>query len=113
MAERPGMRPFPLAYKRMQSYPQVTRQYAFLPQVISFYFEYLGHEKYESCMFCFVPGATTFLLINAGVQPEKKYSPVPVLAESKDKILTQYPFRLPNCVCCAQALRMPQGWQSH
>ena len=36
------------------------------PQVISFYFEYLGHEKYKARSFCFVPGATTFLLINAG-----------------------------------------------
>ncbi|KAK9836930.1 hypothetical protein WJX81_000421 [Elliptochloris bilobata] len=35
-------------------------------QVISFYFEYLSREKSRSCGFTFVPGATTFLLINAG-----------------------------------------------
>ena len=36
------------------------------PQVMSFYFEYLAREKYKAREFCFVPGATTFLLINAG-----------------------------------------------
>ena len=39
------------------------------PQVISFYFEYLAREKFKARNFCFVPGATTFLLINAGGLP--------------------------------------------
>ena len=37
-----------------------------LPQVINFWFEYLSHEQYASISVCFVPGATTFLLANAG-----------------------------------------------
>ena len=73
-------------------------------QVISFYFEYLAREKYKSRRFCFVPGATTFLLTNGGGQPRKEWYACP--RSGADLMMLK-------CFCCAQAWRMPQGWQSH
>jgi hypothetical protein len=59
------MRMLCVAHVASRRTPHVCEQCR-LPQVINFWFEYLSHEKYASGSVCFVPGATTYLLANAG-----------------------------------------------
>lgn len=59
------MRMLCVAHVASRRTPHVCEQCR-LPQVINFWFEYLSHEKYASGSVCFMPGATTYLLANAG-----------------------------------------------